>query len=112
MIAIPGLRTGRGGNNREHWAGRARRVRAEREAVSWSLLGRTKPTLPCVVLLTRVAPSAGLDDDNLAGALKSVRDAVAQWLGVDDRDRETVRYEYAQRRGKWGVEIAWRDRAS
>jgi hypothetical protein len=67
-----------------------------------------KPSLPLIVTLTRVAPSNGLDDDNLAGALKGVRDAVAEWLGVDDRDRATVRYEYEQRRGPWGVEISWR----
>jgi hypothetical protein len=58
------------------------------------------------VLLTRVGPTNGLDDDNLASALKAVRDEVAKWLGVDDRDRLKVRYRYAQRRGPvWGVEV-------
>ena len=104
MLAIP-MRTGRGLNSREHWAQRSKRVRTERDTVGWCLAGRPKPALPCAVLLTRVAPSMGLDDDNLAGSLKAVRDAVAAWLQVDDRDRETVRYEYAQRRGAWGVEI-------
>lgn len=104
LACIP-LRTGRGLNSREHWSARSRRVKAEREAVTWALVGRDKPRTPCTVLLTRVAPSNGLDDDNLAGALKAVRDAVATWLQVDDRDRETVRYEYTQRRGAWGVEI-------
>lgn len=51
------------------------------------------------MLLTRVAPSNGLDDDNLTAALKGVRDQIAQWLGVDDRKRTVVRYRYAQRRG-------------
>jgi hypothetical protein len=27
-----------------------------------------------------------LDDDNLVGSLKPLRDAIAQWLGVDDGD--------------------------
>lgn len=105
-IAIP-LRTSNGLNGREHHMARARRVRAEREAVHWMLHGRPKPELPCVVTLTRVAPSIALDDDNLSGALKAVRDQVALWLGVDDRDRQTVRYEYAQARGSWGVQIAF-----
>ena len=105
-IAIP-LRTSNGLNGREHHMARARRVKAEREAVHWMLHGRTKPALPCQVTLTRIAPSSGLDDDNLAGSLKAVRDQVALWLGVDDRDSQTVRYAYAQARGPWGVEIAF-----
>lgn len=104
IIDIP-LRTSSGLNAREHWRARTARVRKEREAVAWMLKTATRPTLPCSVLLTRVAPSSGLDDDNLAGSLKSVRDEVARWLGVDDRDRMTVRYRYAQTRGPWGVRI-------
>lgn len=104
MIAIP-IRTSSGLNAREHFAVRAKRVRKERAAVAWMLMGAKKPPLPCSVLLTRVAPSSGLDDDNLAGALKSVRDEVARWLGVDDRHRQQVRYRYSQRRGPWGVTI-------
>jgi hypothetical protein len=38
-----------------------------------------------VVVLTRCSPRL-LDDDNLAGALKSYRDGVADALGVNDRD--------------------------
>lgn len=103
-ITIP-LRTGRGQNDREHWRARAKRVKAEKLAVGWSLVGKPCPPLPCVVRLTRVAPSSGCDSDNLVGALKAVRDAVADWLGVDDKHAEIVRYEYAQARGKWSVLI-------
>jgi hypothetical protein len=56
--------------------------------------------------LTRVAPSNGLDDDNLAGSLKGVRDQVAQWLGVDDKRSDVVRYVYAQYRGPWAVQVS------
>ena len=56
--------------------------------------------------LTRVGPTNGADDDNLAGGLKAIRDEIARWLGVDDRRREIVLYTYAQRRGEgWGVEV-------
>lgn len=108
MIEVPGLRTVPGMNVREHPMARHRRVKAEKEAVAWMLMGKTKPALPCAVTLTRLAPSNGLDDDNLTGALKGVRDAVAAWLGVDDRDRATVRYAYEQQRAPWGVRIEWR----
>lgn len=104
MIVVP-IRTVSGLNAREHWRARHRRVSNERGAVAWMLRGKATPPLPCTVRLTRSAPSNGLDDDNLAGALKAVRDQVAEWLGVDDKDRSRVRYVYAQRRGPWAVEI-------
>ena len=107
MVHIPDFRTGRGLNAREHWCARARRVRSERDITAWALRKATKPTPPLVVTLTRIAPSNGVDDDNLCGALKAVRDEVAAWLGVDDKRRDVVRYEYTQRRGPWAVEIKW-----
>ena len=103
MIFIP-IRTGRGLNAREAWQSRARRVKAERQAVAWLLRGK-KPVLPCTVRLTRCAPSNGMDDDGVVGALKAVRDQVAEWLGVDDKDSARVRYVYAQCRAAWGVRI-------
>lgn len=100
-------------NVREHWAQRSKRVKAEREATAWALLGKDKPALPLAVQLTRVGPSNGLDDDNLAGALKGVRDEIAAWLGVDDRDRIRVRYLYEQERARdWGVRVEWKERTS
>ena len=108
MILIPGFRTVPGMNVREHHMARARRVRAEKERVGWELKRlHQKPPLPCVVTLTRLAPSSGLDTDNLAGAMKAIRDAVADWLGVDDKDTATVRYECAQERGPWAVGISF-----
>lgn len=108
MIVIPGLRTKGGMNSREHWSARAKRVRKERYAVWLFTQACKKPEPPLRVTLTRVAPSSGVDDDNLASALKSVRDQIADWLGVDDKHRDIVRYEYDQRRGPWAVEISWR----
>lgn len=99
---VPGL------NAREHFVARARRVKIERASTAWMLKTAARPELPCSVLLTRVAPSNGVDDDNLVGAMKAVRDQVAEWIGVDDRNSQQVRYCYAQRRGKWGVTIEFR----
>lgn len=103
MIVVP-IRTAPG-NPREHFAVRAKRVRKEREAVAWCVGPTQRPSVPCTVLLTRIAPSSGLDDDNLARSLKGVRDEIAKWLGVNDRERNVVRYRYAQKRGEWGVTI-------
>jgi hypothetical protein len=102
------LRTRRGMNDREHPMARHKRVQLEKDHIAWELAQheRThgKPAIPCTVLLMRCGPTNGLDDDNLVSSLKSVRDAVAKWLGVDDRDRQRVRYRYAQRRQvHWGV---------
>lgn len=80
-------------------------MKAEREAVAWVLRAWHAPALPCVVHMTRLAPSNGLDDDNLRGALKGVRDELARWLGVDDRS-PLVTWQYDQRRGEYAVEVA------
>lgn len=78
-------------------------VRSARVAVVHELVGKALAAQPVqphqllvggkvlVVRLTRLAPKT-LDDDNLASALKAARDAVAQWLAVDDRQHLRVRY--------------------
>lgn len=56
--------------------------------------------LPARILLVRL--SAGtLDDDNLRPALKSVRDGIADRLGIADNDPR-VTWDYAQERCKRG----------
>ena len=104
MILVP-IRTAPGMNVREHWRARSRRVKAERMAVAWLLKQERSPLLPCSVLLTRLSPRGRLDDDNLPGSLKAIRDEVAAWLAVDDRHDHIVKYRYAQARGSWGVRV-------
>lgn len=104
MILVP-IKTGNGLNSREHWRARADRVKRERTTTYWRIVTHAKPPIPCVVNLCRIAPSSGLDDDNLPGSLKAVRDEIAQWLGVDDRHDHIVKYRYSQERGPWGVRI-------
>ena len=84
-------------NMREHWSDRYRRSRAQKRTVGGVLavegVLHTPPPPPVVVTLTRMG-GRRLDDDNLRGALKYVRDALAEWLGVDDRDpRVAWRYD-------------------
>jgi hypothetical protein len=81
-------------NLREHWAVRHRRSSAQRRAVLFGLRPLGVPELPVEVMLTRIGPKL-LDGDNLQGALKAVRDAVAEWLKVDDADTR-VGWTYGQ----------------
>ena len=88
-------------NLREFWRTRANRNTSHRKEVYFGLrqaCPKFNPALlPCVVTLTRIAPRE-LDDDNLAGGFKSVRDGVADWLAIKDNDKR-VEWQYAQRKG-------------
>jgi hypothetical protein len=96
-------------NSRKHWAVKSREVAAERTKVGLRWLGAggeqwlraVPPAL--VVTLTRVGPRE-LDGDNLQGALKGVRDAVARRLKVDD-STPLVTWGYAQERGEYAVRV-------
>lgn len=96
-------------NRREHWAARARRAKAQRSAVLLALRCQqvevaTYRKAPMVrVLLVRTGPRK-LDDDNLRGALKAVRDGVADWRGVDD-GHASWDWVYGQEQGKPGVRV-------
>jgi hypothetical protein len=104
MIELP-IRTVAGLNAREHWRKRAKRVKAERITANFGIRGK-QPPLPVVVILTRLS-SGTLDDDNLQGAFKAIRDGVADAYGVADNDpRMTWRYAQAKcKRGEFGVTI-------
>jgi hypothetical protein len=99
-----------GQNGREHYAVKAKRIRAERDIVRKVLDARSlecpwRP--PLTVTLTRYS-SGHMDSDGHIGALKSVRDEVAAWLRVDDRFDSLVEYVYRQSnaaRGYFGVRI-------
>lgn len=102
MIAftLHGLRLVSLANLREHWTTRSTRARKHRgEAYDAARLSRVGcvPTLPMVVTITRIAPRE-LDTDNLAISAKSVRDGIADALGVDDKDKR-VTWLYTQSRG-------------
>jgi len=95
-VTIPGLRLVSEANARGSWHGGATRAARQRSIVA--LVFRTlRCAVPCNVRIVRIAPSR-LDDDNLARAAKAVRDELASWLGVDDRD-ERVSWSVAQTKG-------------
>lgn len=94
-------------NARGHTLARAGSIARHRALVVQVLraLVRTPPAGDLVVCCTRIAPRA-LDDDNAAGAVKASRDAVAEWLGVDDRNpRVTWRVDQARGAPALRVEI-------
>lgn len=82
------IRTVSDPNIRWHWAGRSRLARDQRWVaavlVRAALTGR-RIVPPLRIVLARRGPGR-MDDDNLAGALKHVRDGVADALGIDDGD--------------------------
>ena len=93
-VILP-IRTQRGLNDREHWAKRAKRVKNERTTAKMLM---PKVATPCTIKLTRLSPGT-LDSDNLQGALKAVRDGIADRLEIDDGS-EAVRWVYAQEKSK------------
>ena len=95
------IKTVGGLNAREHWRKRAQRVKAERNYACLAVKNRIRPPLPCVVTFTRL--SAGmLDDDNLQGAFKAIRDGVADAFGLAD-NHPLLTWRYRQERCKRGV---------
>ena len=105
-VLIDGLRLDVTMNTRGHHMAKARKIAAQRTEVSKAIDLCDRPTLPCVVTITRRSPGT-LDDDNAVSSAKATRDAVAQWLGVDDADRR-VTWVVEQERGPWGVRVVVR----
>lgn len=109
VVLLPGLKLVSLANQREHWRTRAKRAKGHRSVtllLTRAALRHEVIRFPLSVVITRIAPRA-LDDDNLAGAAKSVRDGVADALGIDDRDPR-VKWAVAQRRGgkgEYGAEV-------
>jgi len=77
-------------NSREGWRATAKRAQLVRETTRMLIQGATNgKTFPLIVRLVYVGPRQ-LDDDGIASAVKSLRDGVADALGVDDRDPRVV----------------------
>lgn len=81
-----------------HWSVNAKKRATQRRAVALKFPPiQLRPVFR--VEMTRVS-SGTLDDDGLRASLKSVRDAVAFKLGVDDRPGGLVIWAYRQERGE------------
>ena len=120
MILTLPIRTKSGDNAHTYWRGKARQAKAHRSAAAlatrakWRVFGYDAEGCASlldaglVVTLTRVAPSA-LDTDGNASGMKSIRDGIADALGLkSDRDPR-ITWAYAQRRAgvrEYAVEVA------
>lgn len=90
-----------------HWGSTHGAKKLELNAVwmSWrEKFGTRKPALPAAVRLTRVSPRT-LDDDNVVGGMKAIRDLVTRVLGLSNDDDPRVRWRVEQDRGKPAVRI-------
>ena len=90
VVTIPGLRVESETNNREHHMKRYRRSKTQKELTRayLALLGRgvrdrLRASPRVVVRFVRVG-GRKMDSDNLVAALKHCRDALADWLQIDD----------------------------
>lgn len=90
----------------EHWAVTRKRAAFQRgltKSLLWLPLdGTRRSETPVTITLTRISPRR-LDTDNLTGALKHVRDGVADALGHPDDSHPRLTWRYAQRRGAKGA---------
>lgn len=101
-IPIEGMKLGAALNARVHWSRRAARARKERAVIAVALRSQWFPDVetaspPTTCTLARIAPRM-LDDDNLVGAFKAIRDEVAAFFGVDDGPNGPIAWRYEQRR--------------
>jgi hypothetical protein len=107
QVLLP-LRTFSESNTRVHWAVRAKRARIQRNFARLfvgSSLARSGPMHAGAIIITLVRIGPGkLDSDNLAGALKAVRDGVADALGLDDGDPR-LEWQYGQEKGPYNVRV-------
>lgn len=97
------IRTVSMANVREHWAVRAKRNKIHRAAIAghfgWCPQALKDTPFPLVVTFTRYGKRL-LDDDNLSGSFKSIRDEVAAQLGRDDGPGSGIMWRYTQHKAK------------
>jgi hypothetical protein len=94
-------------NTAGHWAGKAKRAKAQRAEVRrW--LAPAQPllrhSLPLRVTMTRGYRSRPMDSDNLPTAFKHIRDEIADICGVDDGG-DQIEWCVDQVKGRTGVKI-------
>jgi hypothetical protein len=81
-------------------------TKRQHDDVGWMLLGCVginRPALPLAITIVRIGPRP-MDDDNVVGSAKTVRDSIAKYLGVDDADKRIV-WRYEQAKGAYAVRI-------
>ena len=106
-------------NLRTHWAVKARRTKEQRMIVTGCLNGLGgisrgalySAAMRHTLTLTRIAPRMLDGSENLPNAFKATVDAIAKYLGINDR---LMLVKYAQRKGKpkeYGIIISTEETA-
>ena len=101
-------------NRKDYWRARAKRAKKQRIDAYWAVrssgfefkdgkLAFSAGHEKLIITLTRYGKRT-MDDDNLACALKAVRDGVADAIGLDDGDQR-IEWRYQQRIGDYAVKI-------
>ena len=90
-------------NERMDWRKMARVKKKQRRVTRLCIHNCIIPPLPLTVTITRIGPRK-LDDDNLQGACKYVRDEIAAKVGVDDGST-LYTWKYEQQKGEYGVDV-------
>ena len=108
-VTIP-IRTVNTLNRREHHFARASRVKKEKRTTAWMLASIDRPDLPCTVTMTRIAPQNRMDSDGIVSGMKAIRDAIAEWLGVDDSQASPITwvvtpYSEKGQKGEYAVRV-------
>lgn len=100
LVVVEGVLVESEANRREHWGKRDRR-RAKQQLAVTTAWRTQKPEvrLPCVVTLCAYRPRL-LDDDNLVGGFKWIRDSVARLLGCGDSPTDPVTWRYEQAKSR------------
>lgn len=120
LVRIP-YRLQSSANLREHHFAKAKRVAEERALARMHLSGllltkgitarfahgkdasKARLWFPVVVTFTRFGPQR-LDDDNMQGACKALRDGVADAMGTRDND-DRITWQYRQENGEYAIHI-------
>jgi hypothetical protein len=92
-------------NTSEHWTISAKRHKTQKKQIAWWWISlEDKPSLPCSVKLTRIAPRMLDSEDNLPISFKWVKDYIADKLvpglkaGRAD-DSKDITWLYDQQKG-------------
>ena len=110
VLELP-IRTFSEANARGHWGAKFAKSGDQRPVTQMAMRSNTNArglhlALPATIQLTRIAPDALDVDDNLDCSCKHIRDGVADFFGVNDRDPR-IRFTPVrqQKRATYGVLI-------
>jgi hypothetical protein len=100
-------------NRRDFWAVRRKRFKTQADTLRAVLYeaGLQRWLRPGAVAVTLTHVGRRMDSDNLAGAFKGLRDALADYMLADDGDDAQATWAYRQEAGTPGVKVRVEGRA-